>query len=435
MHEHHVEWQITTTVAGIGLILLVATAAVLIARLLRQPAVIGEIGAGIVMGPSVLGLFPGDLTNLLFPPELRPHLSVVAQVGVLLFLFIVGWEFAPAAMREHRRSAGLIWLSSMATPMALGAALAWVLYPAYGTVDGRQVEPANFVLYLSVAMSVTAFPVLARIIAEHRLQDSRVGTLALALAAADDVLAWSVLAVVVALVAATGTGGFVMVIVWSVVYVVVMLTLVRPLLASAFRRVGPAAHPWLAMLTTAGVLLSAYTTSVIGIHAIFGAFMFGLVMPRSPSPALRSAVQGPLERVGALLMPVFFVVTGLSVDLTTLTGVTLLVTLGIIVVACLGKLGGVAVPARLSGMSTNGSLVLGLLMNTRGLTELVILNVGLGLGLLNTQLFSAMVVMAVVTTAMASPLLSLTLRRAPSLRDGAGPPLDAVASVSVLPTR
>lgn len=412
--EHSTEWAVMTTVAGIGLILLAVTIFVLIAKALRQPAVIGEIAAGIALGPSVLGLLPGDLPELLFPGELRSHLSVVAQIGVLLFLFIVGWEFSPGSIRWHRRSTGLIWLSSMATPMLLGAALAWLLYPRYGTVDGRPLDVASYVLYLSVAMSVTAFPVLARIIAEHRLRGSRVGALALALAAADDVLAWSMLAVVVALVTSAGAGGFVMVIAWSAVYVAAMLWVVRPLLALAARRLRPAedprARPWLALLVTSGILLSAYTTSVIGIHAIFGAFMFGLVLPRSAEP-LRAAVLGPVEKTGALLMPAFFVITGLSVDLTTLTGGTLLVTLAVILVACLGKLGGVALAARLGGMSGNGSLVLGLLMNTRGLTELVILNVGLGLGLLNTELFSAMVVMAVVTTAMASPLLSLALRR------------------------
>ncbi|MFF0861364.1 cation:proton antiporter [Nonomuraea sp. NPDC003560] len=431
MPKENAEWQIMTTVAGIGVILLVATMVVVVVRSVRQPAVIGEILAGVILGPSVLGLFPGDLTGLLFPAELRPQLSVVAQIGVLLFLFVVGWEFTPATIRGHRRSTGLIWLSSIVTPMLLGVAMAWLLYPRYGVVDGRQVGLLGFTLYLSVAMSVTAFPVLARIISEYRLQSSRVGVLALALAAADDVFAWCVLAAVVALVTTSGSAALISVLAWSVIYVVAMFWVVRPLLAWAFQRMS-AAQPWPVMVTAAGVLLSAYVTSVIGIHAIFGAFMFGLVMPRSLAPALRAAVQVPLERVGQLLMPVFFVVTGLSVDLTTITGMTLLITVGIVVAACLGKLGGVTVAARLSGLSPSGSLVLGLLMNTRGLTELVVLNVGLGLGLLSTELFSAMVVMAVVTTAMAAPLLSLTLRSSaavssrPDLRQDAGPAAPAL---------
>nr|WP_184987471.1 cation:proton antiporter [Sphaerisporangium rubeum] len=422
-----------TTLAGIGLILLVVTGVVLLARRLRQPAVIGEIIAGIMLGPSVLGLLPGDLTEVVFPPALRSHLSVVAQVGVLLFLFVVGWEFDPSSLRGRRRSVGLIWLSSMVTPMLLGLALAWWLYPSYNVVDGKRIAMPGFVLYLSVAMAVTAFPVLARIIAEHRMQATRIGTMAMAMAAADDVIAWSALAVVVALVSATGLSGFGLVLAWSSVYVAGMWWVVRPLLAYAYERTGPSSRPWLAMVTTAGVLLSSYATSLIGIHAIFGAFMFGLVMPRPPTSVLRSAVQAPLERVAVLLMPVFFVVTGLSVDLTRLTGMTLLVTLAIVAVACLGKLGGVALPARLSGMSTNASVALGLLMNTRGLTQLVILNVGLELGLLNNQLFSAMVVMAVVTTAMASPLLTVMLRRAaaspaePDLRIDAGMPVSAMS--------
>ncbi|GAA4656480.1 cation:proton antiporter [Streptomyces chumphonensis] len=421
----HAEWIAATALGGIALVLAVGAGFAALARRLGQPAVIGEITAGICLGPSVLGLLPGDLPALFFPVDVRPYLGVVAQVGLLLFMFTIGWEFDHTSLRDRRRTTGTVWLGGALLPMALGVGLAALLFGAHDTVNGESVRFLDFALFLGTAVSIAAFPVLARIITDQRLHLSRVGNLALALAALDDVLAWCLLAVVVALITASGAAGFLGVLGWGALYVVVMLALVRPVLAALAARATASAAPWLAMLAAAGALGSAYVTSNIGLHAIFGAFFFGLVMPRKdPQLLLRRTTLLPLEHVSKLLLPLFFVVTGLSVDLTAMTGQGAVHMVLIIVVACVGKLGGVLLSARMTGMKWRESTVLGLLMNTRGLTELVILNVGLSLGLLSTELFTAMVMMALVTTAMTAPLLSWLLRRV-----GAGGPTAGGAPV------
>ncbi|WFE41118.1 cation:proton antiporter [Micromonospora sp. WMMD998] len=404
------EWRVTVAIGGIGLLLVVVTLFVTLGRRLRQPAVVGEMTAGIVLGPSVLGLVSGDLPETLFPLSVRPYLHVVSQIGVLLFMFVIGWEFDRALFATHRRRAALVWVISLLVPMSLGVILALLLYrhSALAAPDGTPL--LGFVVFIGVAMSITAFPVLARIIVDRGLQGHTIGPLALALAAADDVLAWCALAVSVALVTFSGIAGYLSVVGWTLLYLAVLVTVVRPLAKWAARRLPSTAAPYVGAVLAGAVFLSAFATSAIGIHAIFGAFCLGLMMPReSDAGVLRQAIV-PLRQIGLVLMPVFFIVTGLSVDLTTLSGPALLLTVVIVVVACVGKLGGVGLSARLSGMSARESIALGLLMNTRGLTELVVLNVGFSLGLLTVQLFSAMVVMALFTTAMTTPLIGAVLR-------------------------
>ncbi|MGW6056099.1 cation:proton antiporter [Streptomyces sp. NPDC055189] len=408
----HTEWITITTLGGIALVLVVGAAFAALARRLHQPTVIGEITAGICLGPSLLGALPGNLPEHFFPMDVRPYLNVVAQVGLLLFMFTIGWHFDPTTLRGRGRATGTIWLGAAALPMALGFGMAALLYGSYRTVNGEDIAFLHFGLFIGTAISIAAFPVLARIITDKQLHHTRLGNFALALAALDDILAWCLLAVVVALVSASGAGTFLGVIGWGIVYVVVMLGVVRPVLAALAARASTAAAHVLPLLAAAGALTSAYVTSEIGLHAIFGAFFFGLVMPRSDQQELlRQSALIPIEHTSKLLLPVFFVVTGLSVDLTSLTSTGAVHMVLIIAVACAGKLGGVLLCSRLNGMSWHESYTLGLLLNTRGLTELVILNVGLGIGLLSTELFSAMVMMALVTTGMTSPLLSRTLRR------------------------
>ncbi|MEU9337994.1 cation:proton antiporter [Streptomyces sp. NPDC048290] len=412
MSAEHTEWITLTALGGIALVLVVGAAFAALARRLRQPTVIGEITAGICLGPSLLGLLPGELPEQFFPPEVRPYLNVVAQVGLLLFMFTIGWHFDSASLRGRGRATGTIWLGAAALPMALGFGLAACLYGSYQVVNGERIEFLHFALFLGTAISIAAFPVLARIITDKQLHHTRTGHLALALAALDDILAWCLLACVVALVSATGAGTFLGVIGWGLLYIGVMLAVVRPVLAALAARASTALAPVLPMLAAAGALASAYVTSHIGLHAIFGAFFFGLVMPRTDQHGLlRQSALIPIEHTSKLLLPVFFVITGLAVDLTALTATGALHMVLIIAVACAGKLGGVLLFSRLSGMGWHESYTLGLLLNTRGLTELVILNVGLGIGLLSTELFTAMVMMALVTTGMTSPLLSRTLRR------------------------
>ncbi|AXK34309.1 cation/H(+) antiporter [Streptomyces armeniacus] len=408
----HAEWITITALGGIALVLALAVLFTALARRLRQPAVIGEIMAGICLGPSLLGLFPGDLPARLFPGEVRSHLELVAQIGLLLFMFILGWDFDYAELRGDRRTLGTVWFGAWLFPMALGVLLAWLLYFHSDIAGGREGPGFGvFALFLGTALAIAAFPVLGRIITERGLQHTRTGALALALAALDDILAWSLLAVVVAWAQASGIGSFLGTMGWGAVYVAVMLVVVRPVLErlARFARHGA---PYAAMIVAAGALGSAHVTGKLGLHVILGAFLFGLIMPRHTEPAvLRTAAREPLERISRLLLPLLFVVTGLSLDLTALSATGAAYALLVVVVACAGKFGGVLLSARMTGMGWHQATTLGVLMNTRGLTQLVILNAGLGLGLLSSELFTVMVVMALCTTVMTAPLLSLLLRR------------------------
>ncbi|WP_433325182.1 cation:proton antiporter domain-containing protein [Spirillospora sp. CA-294931] len=424
----HLDWVYATAIGGIGILLLTSTIFIVLIRRLRQPPVIAEIIAGICLGPSVVGLFPGNLTERLFPVEVRPFLSVVAQVGVVLFMFIVGWELDGSVLRGRGKRTGLLWSGGMTICMSLGIGLAFVLYRFHDTVNGEPVRFLHFALFLGVALSVAAFPVLARLLTEHGIHRRPIGSYALAIAALDDLFAWSMLAVVVALATSSGSGELQAILGWGVVYLLAMLLVVRPLLARLIPRLSASAFSYLPMLIAAGVFGSAYATSMIGLHAIFGAFLFGAVMPRTGDRELvRRTVLIPLEDAGRLLLPVFFVVTGLSVDLNSITAAGLAQLLLIVTVAIGGKLGGVTLSARLTGMGWRDASALGVLLNTRGLTELVVLNVGYGLGLLSTELFTLMVLMALITTGMTSPIITALLRRAP--RDAAGSELLDVAAL------
>ncbi|WP_407842035.1 cation:proton antiporter (plasmid) [Streptomyces sp. DSM 116496] len=402
------EMKLAIMLADIALVLVVGAALGRLAQKVRQPAVVGEITAGILLGPSVLGLLPGDLTNRIFPAEVRPLLSAVSQVGLILFMFVVGWEFEKRLVRRHAGLAAGVSLSSIAVAFGLGVALAPFLYPEHAVVAGHEISFAAFATFLGTAMSVTAFPVLARILSENKLLESRVGSLSLASAAIDDLLAWCLLAYVSALVTADGDySDLARIGLLSVVYVVAMLVVVRPLVARLVWR-WAAAERWSPLLAVlcAGALTSAWLTTWIGIHAIFGAFLFGFIMPREPALVLAQHLRRPMDNVSVVLLPVFFIVTGLGVDLGSLTGGDYIALAAIVFVACAGKLIGAIIPARLAGFSWRESKDLGLLMNTRGLTELIILNAAVSLGVLDGRMFTMLVIMALLTTAMAGPLLS-----------------------------
>jgi K+:H+ antiporter len=399
---NHSELLIATVLLDIALVL--ATGALLgrWVRRLRQPAVIGEILAGVALGPSLLGLLPGNPTAALFPVDARPYLSAVAQIGLALFMFLIGWEFNPALLRNHRGTAAAVSIGSITVSFGLGVALATLLYARHDTVGVDHVGFIEFALFLGVAMSITAFPVLARILVERRLTGTRVGSIALVSAAIDDVLAWCLLAVVTAIATTSGPLDLIRMLVLLAVFLTVVQTVVRPFLVFLTRRY---ATTYLLVAVVALVFLAAYATTWIGLHAIFGAFCIGLVMPREPAAELRERVHRPLEHVSVVLLPVFFIVTGLGVDIGGLTAANLLELAAIVVVACVGKLVGAIVPAVSLGMSWRDAGTLGILVNTRGLTELVVLSVGLQLGVLDRQMFTMMVLMALVTTALAGPLI------------------------------
>lgn len=398
---------------------IVVAAARLVGRLFQrmgQPAVIGEIVAGIALGPTLLGLLPGKLHLVLFPMEVRPYLNVIAQIGLILFMFIVGLEVDLSTIKKHRSTAMAVSLTSIVLPFSLGMLLAVYLHPNHDmfmNMDGttKQVGFLPFALFLGVAMSITAFPVLARILTERNMQRTRVGVLALACAAIDDVLAWSLLAVVVAVGASDGNFlNVAKILGLTAVFAMIMFFAIRPLLARMvpwYERERRLTSDMLAIVLVL-LLTSAYITEKIEVHAIFGAFILGTAMPRRGAAGLTREILERVEQISLLLLlPVFFVVTGLRVDIGAV-GLQGVVELGLILaVAIGGKFVGAFVAARVRGVPRRQAGALGLLMNTRGLTELVILTVGVQLGILDQNLFTLMVIMALVTTAMASPLLNL----------------------------
>lgn len=403
----HSDLVIAGVMADIAIVLLAGAVLARLVRHLRQPPVVGEIVAGIALGPSLLGLLPGDPSAHLFPAEARPYLSAIAQVGLLVFMFGIGWEFDARLLNGRRSAAGAVSVASIALAFGLGVALATVLYSHHDTVKGHHTSFTAFALFMGAAMSITAFPVLARMLAEHRMMDTRVGALALASAAIDDVLAWCLLALTAAIVTANGAGGDLAQIgVLAAIYVAVMAMAVRPLLAYLTRRwVRDRVPPLYVIVLVAGLFLSSYATTWIGVHAIFGAFAFGFVMPREPFDVLVEGVKRPFDGISMVLLPVFFIVTGLNVDISGLSGRAVFELVAILLVACAGKMIGATIPGRLTGMPWREAGTLGLLMNTRGLTELIILNVGVSLGVLDGQMFTMMVLMALGTTALAGPLL------------------------------
>jgi Kef-type K+ transport system membrane component KefB len=388
----------------------IVTIAVLGARLAakaRQPAVIGEIVAGIALGPSLLGLLPGHLTDHLIPEATRPHLQVLAQLGLALFMFGVGYRLDFTRLQGAGRLVASVSLASVAVPFGLGAGLAALLFPWMDhtqiTTDGR-LGPA---LFLGAAMSITAFPVLARILYEKRLHHERIGALALASAALQDVLAWCLLAAITVSVH-TGT-------LWTLARMLIALTamvltlayLVRPALARllASDRQGLTQPPVTVALLIAGILLCAWLSDDIGLHPVFGAFAFGAAVPRKQLEAAAPEVARQIEQISLVLLPVFFTVTGLSVRFDKLDSHGLVMVAAVLIAACMGKFVGGAGAARLAGAPARHALTLGVLLNARGLTELIILGVGLDLRLIDTQMFTAMVLMALVTTLMTGPLL------------------------------
>jgi Kef-type K+ transport system membrane component KefB len=360
-----------------------------------QPRVHGEILAGILMGPSLLGLISPDAMDYLFPKEVIGALKVLATIGLVLFMFLIGLELDLGKLRGHGRKAVAISWASIITPILLGALLSIWLYPRLG--DG--VDRLGFTLFMGAAMAITAFPVLARVLQETGLYHTRIGVLTITCAAVDDVTAWCVLAGVVAVVNATGTTDALRIVALSLAFIVVMLKIVKPLLAR--RHTIPT---WMAI---SFAMLGAWTTEQIGIHAIFGAFMAGAVMPRKTK--IVGKIHDNLQVVTvSFLLPVFFIVVGLATRVDTLTSGYLWAVTGLVIaIAIAGKWGGSMLAARATGENWKDAAAIGVLMNTRGLTELVILTVGLELGVITTTLYTIMVIMALVTTLMATPMLAL----------------------------
>jgi Kef-type K+ transport system membrane component KefB len=395
----------------IAIVMVVARLAGALFRKIRQPAVVGEILAGIALGPSLLGAFPGHLTTRIFPTDIQHYLSILAQIGLIIFMFIVGMEVDLALIKGKERVAGVISLSSIALPFGLGILLASVIHSSHVSAQAPQAHRfVPFALFIGASMSITAFPVLARILTERKMYRTEIGALALACACVDDVVAWTLLAVVLAIIKSSGALSLPKIILESLAFVAFMFLVVKPLLervAKRYRETGQLSPNVFAVIL-AGFLISAFITERIGIHQIFGAFIFGVVMPRKETAQFFHDIIERLEHVTLLLfLPLFFVVTGFSVNIRGLGKDALTQLPLILLVAIIGKLVGAFVAARVQGIPTDKAGAVGVLMNTRGLTELIILNVGLSFGVLDTRLFTMLVVMAIVTTIMTEPLLRL----------------------------
>jgi len=390
-------------------VIVIIVAARLMGRLairLRQPAVVGEIVAGIVLGPSLLGAAWPEATSFLFPADVMPHLDVLANIGLIFFMFLIGVELDARLLKGRGHAA--VWVShaSIVVPFVSGVGLALLIFPILGE---SEVAFLPFALFMGAAMAVTAFPVLARILTERGLYKSKLGAVALTCAAVDDVTAWSILAVVVTVTQATGPAGAAATIVLSIAFILVMLLVVRPLLErlADYHAQRGSLGPGILTGIFAGVLASALITDLIGIHVIFGAFLAGAVIPNR-AEFIDEIVEKLHDFSVLLLLPIFFTFSGLRTEIGLLTSVELWVyALAILVVAVAGKWGGSAVAGRMVGLGWRESSALGVLMNCRGLTELIILNIGLELGVLPPALFAMLVIMAVTTTIMTEPLLAL----------------------------
>lgn len=380
------------TLLQILLIVVSGRAMGMLLRRMGQPAVIGEIAAGILLGPSLFGAVAPGAFAAVFPADSIPTLLTLSQIGLILFMFLVGLEFAPELLRERRRAVVVISHVSIIVPFLLGAVLAVYLYPR---VSEPGVAFRSFVLFLGTAMSITAFPVLARILAERNLLKTKMGNTVIACAAVDDVTAWGILAFVVTLARAGEPKRFVLQLVLLAVYVAVMLFVVRPRL----RRPS---------LTVALVLAfaSAWATELLGIHALFGAFLAGAILPRDG--ALGDELAGHIRGLTSVVfLPLFFVVTGLRTNIGSLATPALWLCCGLVLlVAVAGKLGGAAVSAAAVGFSWREATAIGVLMNTRGLMEMVVVNVGLEIGVVSPTLYTMIVIMALATTAMTTPALN-----------------------------
>jgi Kef-type K+ transport system membrane component KefB len=396
-------------------ILLALAAVIVVGRILgrlfrgtHQPPVICEVLAGILLGPSLLGRVAPGAYAFILPASIVPGLNVVAQFSVVVYLFLVGLELNLDHVRARARRSIAISQASIVAPFALGSILALYLYPRFSSAS---VPFTTFVLFIGIAMSITAFPVLARILSDCGMTETELGAMALTCAAVDDVTAWCLLAFVVG-VAQDRPDNAVRIALLTAGFIAAMVLLIRPFVVRVAVRAGQRPGPAAVAAALGGLALSAFTTDSIGIHALFGAFFFGAQVPHDSGLAgwLTGRLKGP---VTLCLLPSFFALAGMRTRIDLLTGASDWLICGlIIVVATVGKFGGTFIAARLTGMDRRHAAGLGVLMNTRGLMELIVLNIGLDLGVISPALFTMMVLMALATTMGTTPVLA---RLVPSL--------------------
>ena len=402
----------TLLLLQMSIVLLVALACGRLARKLGQPRVIGEIIGGILIGPSVFGRFAPHFSPEVFPQSSLAQLEILSTVGLVLFLFLIGMELDYTQLYRQRATAIAAGGISIVLPFAMAALLA---HPLRVRFAPHGIGNVPFVLFLGIAMSITAFPVLARIIEERNLQATPLGTTAILCAALQDLIAWSLLAIALALVGeAGGPSSLPLRLLGLAVYLFIMLGIIRPLAARlVLRRHNPELSLELLGLVVAGILLSAAATDKIGVHPLFGAFLAGVCFPRIEHWQI--AIRERLDMlVSVLLLPLFFALTGMRTRFDLLNDSAMWIWAGIVLAAAVfGKLGGAAIAARWTGQSWRDAIALGALLNTRGLVELIVLNIAYNVGAFTPTLFTMMVVMALVTTMCTAPVLNLL-----GIRDG-----------------
>lgn len=409
---HNLEHPLALLILQIITIIVAARIFGYVCKRIGQPTVIGEIFAGIFLGPSFIGSYFPEFSSMLFPVSSLGNLQFLSQIGLILFMFVIGMELDLEVLKKRANDAFVISHASIIIPFTLGAGLAYFLYNEFAP---EGVKFLSFALFLGISMSITAFPVLARIIQERGMAKSKVGSMAITCAAVDDITAWCLLAAVIAIVKAGSFVSSLYTILLAGAYVVFMFTLVQPFL----KRLGDIySHKENLSKPVVGIffivlLASSYMTEVIGIHALFGAFVAGVIMPARAN--FRSLFIEKTEDIAVvMLLPLFFVFTGLRTEIGLLNDIHLWkVSAAIILVAVTGKFLGSAVAAKLTGVNWKESLTIGALMNARGLMELVVLNIGFDLGVLDAGIFTMMVLMALVTTVMTGPALDLIDRFIP----------------------
>ncbi len=366
-----------------------------------QPRVIGEMVAGIMLGPSLLGQILPAAQQFVLPNDVAPYLGIIAQIGVILYMFLVGLELNAGLIKSKAHSTVAISHTSILVPFLLGTILALWIYPHYAPANTRFM---SFALFMGIAMSITAFPVLARILTDRKIEHTALGVIAISCAAIDDVTAWCLLAFVVG-VAQSQMGGAVQTVLYALGYIAIMLFVVRPFAVRFLGHASDTPQQRMAVWVLVGLLFSAMTAEWIGIHAIFGAFLLGAIIPHDSEVAVdfRHKLE---DIVQILLLPAFFAYTGMRTEIGLVSGVQAWAfTAIIILVATLGKFGGTFAAAKVTGQSWRMSSALGVLMNTRGLMELIVLNIGLEMGVISPTLFAMMVLMALVTTMATTPIL------------------------------
>ena len=405
---------VTADVIGdVALVLGVSWLLGALARRIGQPTVVGQIIAGIFLGPSLLGRLPGHLTSHLFTHQAVPYISIIAQLAVVIFMFTVGYEINFRSLRGHGRSVSLVAMGALLIPLALGSGIAVGARREFSAIGEQHASSRSFVLFIGVAISITALPVLAAIVRERGIAGTTVGVVATAAAGFIDVSAWLVLAVALIGTKGAGTRPWLVTALLFAGFVVVMLLVVRPALRWWIRCPGALASsqlPLALVLAAAG----AWATASLGLHPIFGAFIAGLTMPGKEDVPDTDVLRS-MEEVGGLLLPLFFVVTGLTTNIGALNGDDVALLAVIVACAMFGKIGSGYTMSRLSGLDARQSAMIAMLVNTRGLTELIALNVGLSAGIIHERLFTILVLMALITTVMTGPLISLIGRMSEEL--------------------